>query len=267
MTVLKGGLTRQSDTAHVINPSGKGAFVLVCEHASNHIPPEYDNLGISANLRDSHIAWDIGAVEVAQEMSTLLDSPLIVQDISRLVIDCNRPPMSDDATPVKSEIYPVPGNANLSEDERRQRARRYYEPFCTMLSELLKERLVSGQLCALLTVHSFSPIYNGKRRDTDIGLIDHDDPRFADAVFSLLCGGVTDGVTVHRNAPYSQRDGVTHTLLKHAKSRGLLHVMIEIRNNLISVASEQNAMAKYLVTAVQEALIEFVPSIAPTARV
>lgn len=260
--IIKKNLARQDGeaVARMINPMGKGAFVLVCEHASNYIPPEYDGLGLSADLQDSHIAWDPGAVEVAQKMSALLDSPLVVQDVSRLVIDCNRPPMSDDATPVKSEIHPVPGNVGLSEAERRRRAQQYYEPFCTLLSELLKERLSRGQLHVLLTVHSFSPVYKRVRRDTGIGLIDHDDPRFADAIFTRLCDGAAGDVVVQRNAPYSQSDGVTHTLSLHAKSCGLLHVMIEIRNNLITSAGEQTAMAQQLAAAAQEALVEFVPT-------
>lgn len=250
--------------AHVINPSGKGAFVLACEHASNYIPPEYDNLGLSADLQDSHIAWDPGAVEVAREMSALLDSPLVLQGVSRLVIDCNRSPMSDAATPAQSEIHPVPGNVGLSEDERRRRVRRYYEPFRELLSALLKEHAARGRLCALLTVHSFSPVYHGVRRDTGIGLIDHGDPRFADAVFARL-DGAAEGVAVRRNVPYSDSDGVTHTLSLHAKSHGLLHVMLEVRNDLITAAADQTRMARVLADAARRASEDFGFAAAPAA--
>lgn len=81
----------------VINPSGQGRFVLVCEHASNAIPEEYADLGLDGAALESHIAWDPGALEVAISMSGSFDAPLVAQNISRLVYDCNRPPMADDA--------------------------------------------------------------------------------------------------------------------------------------------------------------------------
>ena len=80
------------DAAELINPMGKAPAVLICEHASNVIPNSLDNLGLNAEDKVSHVAWDIGAYNMSRRMSELLDAPLIASKISRLVYDCNRAP-------------------------------------------------------------------------------------------------------------------------------------------------------------------------------
>lgn len=236
--------------AAVENSAGAGRFVLACEHASNYIPPEMTDLGLDGGALQSHIAWDPGALDVAREMARLLDSPLAVSRVSRLVYDCNRAPMTAGAIPEKSEIYRIPGNEGLSADQRMQRERLFYEPFRAALAGALDERM--ARFPVLLTVHSFSPVYAGERRDMDIGLIDHGDARFALAMFGAMRGKTR--FIVRRNAPYCREDGVTHTLEAHAAARGLLNVMIEVRSDLIVSPDERRKMAEWLAGCAQAAL-------------
>jgi len=226
----------------VENPSGSGPWVLVCEHAGKWIPPEFGDLGLAPELLTSHIAWDPGALAVARAVSRILDAPLVAQLTSRLIYDCNRPPVSDGAMPEVSEVHRVPGNAGLSPAQRDGRTRSVYFPFRdTVAASIDRQCAVAGDI-AVVTVHSFTPVYKGLRRDVEVGILHDTDTRLADA---MLAAAATD-LVVRRNEPYGPADGVTHTLRTHALPRGLANVMIEVRNDLIADAGSQDAMAQRL---------------------
>jgi predicted N-formylglutamate amidohydrolase len=230
------------------NPGGGSSIVLVCEHASNRIPTEYNNLGLDDATRTSHIAWDPGASAVAGALSTLLDAKLVQSTISRLVYDCNRPPEAADCIPAKSEIYEVPGNQWLQDDDRAHRVDMAYRPF----QRLLARTLESISEPALVTIHSFTPIYFGARRATEIGILHDADSRLADEMLRISADTLPG--LVERNRPYGPADGVTHTLKEHAIEKGRLNVMIEIRNDLIATSAQQEEMAKAVGKALAMAL-------------
>lgn len=235
---------RMREVVEEINPAGAGDVLLVCEHASNFIPPRFDHLGLPEDLRASHIAWDPGALPVALALSAALDAPLIAQKISRLVYDCNRPPDAQSAVPAVSEIHAVPGNANLSAEERQERVTGYYEPFRTALDAAISRRLKAGRPPVIVTIHSFTPLYKGASRDVEIGILHDVDARLADAMLEAARGETR--FDVRRNAPYGPEDGVTHTLREHAVARGLMNVMIEIRNDLLLEPAGQEQAADWL---------------------
>jgi predicted N-formylglutamate amidohydrolase len=245
--VLKDGPT-PDDVVAVINPAGTGRVVLVCEHAANAIPPEFKELGLNEHALQSHIAWDLGALAVAKAMAARLDAPLVAQRVSRLVYDCNRSPNAPDAIPDISEYQKIPGNVGLSAADRLARTVRYYAPFCDALSACLEKRVSP----VLITVHSFTPVYKGQRRDVEIGILHDRDSRLADEI--LKCAGRNSERKVMRNLPYGPEDGVTFTLVRHALPYGLLNVMIEIRNDLIADENGQQAMALRLSEYVTNAL-------------
>jgi len=236
----------------VVNRGGAGPFVLACDHASNAIPPEFDNLGLDPTLLTAHIAWDPGAKGVALEMARLLDAPLVLPRVSRLVHDCNRPLGSEDATPVTSEIHEIPGNRGLTAEQREERGRRFYAPYHEALSDVIAGRVDIGCEPILVTVHSFTPVYKGKTRDVELGILHDDDPRFASALLDVARNHRE--LMAGRNQPYGPEDGVTHTLRRHALPLGLLNVMIEIRNDLIADGPAQVTMAERLSGYLQEAL-------------
>lgn len=241
--IVASGLPR-TDPVDVVNPAGRGGFVLVCEHAGNFIPPEMHDLGLGPGLTTSHIAWDPGALPVAREMSRLLDAPLVAQRMSRLMYDCNRPPEAESAIPEISEIHPVPGNVGLTPAARQARVDTIYVPFCATLAACIEGRTAAGEAPVIVTVHSFTPVYKGVRRELDIGILHDTDTRIADAM--LRCAEADDDVVVRRNEPYGPEDGVTHTLRMQALPRGLANVMIEVRNDLIRDGGSQQAMAARL---------------------
>lgn len=225
------------------NPAAPGAAVVVCEHAAHRLPAALGDLGLPPDLLTAHIAWDPGALAVAEGLAAALDAPLVAARFSRLAYDCNRPPEAPDAVAARSEMHAIPGNAALGAAARAARARAIYEPFRDTLAGLLDRRAAEGRATALITVHSFTPRWMGTPRTVEIGVLHDADARLADVLLARLAA---EPVRVARNAPYGPADGVTHTLRAHALARGLPNVMLEIRNDLISAAPAQAAMAAML---------------------
>lgn len=216
----------------VTNHKGGGRVILACEHASRFVPPFLDGLGLDPKAALSHAAWDIGALYVAKGLAKRLDAPLVAGRISRLVYDCNRPPHADDAIPARSEAFDVPGNHDLTEADRASRVTHVYDPFHDALSAVIAERQNPS---VLVTMHSFTPIYNGKHREVELGLLHGTDDRLARSM--LVHTGQTGWLSA-LNQPYGPKDGVLHTLDRHAIPAGLLNVMIELRNDLLLEPSD-----------------------------
>lgn len=231
----------------VLNAKASSPIVLVCEHASAFIPEVFEGLGVTGEALTSHVAWDPGALALANRMAEHLDAVLVAAKTSRLVYDCNRPPDAPDAMPARSEIVDVPGNANLSAAQKADRVANYYAPFRAAVSDILGARRDP----VLITVHSFTRVYHGQPREVEIGVLHDADARLADALLS------NDGMAnqnVQRNEPYGPDDGVTHTLQEHALPGGLLNVMLEVRNDLIADTASQTVMADRLSTWIEQAL-------------
>ncbi|MFD2740310.1 N-formylglutamate amidohydrolase [Sulfitobacter aestuarii] len=239
---------RSHDIVEVYWAGAPGDLVLVCEHASAYIPPELHRLGLSDQDRYSHAAWDPGARGVALRMAELLDSVLVAGGVSRLVYDCNRPPEAPDAVPARSELIAVPGNVGLSAAARASRVATYYQPFRDALAREVAARTAP----VIVTIHSFTPVYNNQPREVEIGLLHDSDARLADAM--LACAAEHTRHDVQRNAPYGPQDGVTHTLRAHALGMGHLNVMIEIRNDLIASEAQQRSFGDLLAEWLTDAL-------------
>lgn len=240
------------ESVEVINPSGDGLFLLVCEHASNFIPAELNHLGLDEDALESHIAWDPGARDVAVKLSALLDAPLVAPQISRLVYDCNRPPHNESAVTEKSENTTIPGNSGLSSEDRAQRNQRFFLPFNEALDGVIQRKIAQGIKPVLITIHSFTPLYDGVHRDTEIGFIHDRDTRLADEMLGIAA--TTAAYRVGRNTPYGPSDGVTQTLIAHALPHNLLNVMVEIRNDLIGDAEGCAGMAEWVAMLVKRSV-------------
>jgi predicted N-formylglutamate amidohydrolase len=232
------------DAVRVSNRAGSSPFVIVCEHASNYLPPPYGLLGLEPADMLRHIAWDPGALPVATRMAGLLDAALVQSCISRLAIDCNRPLDAPDLIPALSETTGIPGNADLTAARRAERIALSWQPFHDAVEALVGERLASGLDTWLVSIHSFTPVYKGVARPWEIGVIHDVDERIS---APLIAGLKKLGrFTVGDNQPYSPADRVYFTLERHARSRGLPCAMIEIRNDEIADAQGQGFWAECL---------------------
>lgn len=233
------------------NGEAAGPFLFVCEHASNAIPAAFGDLGLDAAARVAHVAWDPGALGLARALADLLESPLVAAAVSRLVYDCNRPPDSPGAFAERSEVFEIPGNLGLDPEARVIRTEQVYLPFQAALTGQLARMLARGRRPVLVTVHSFSPLWFGQKREVEFGIIHDTDASFAEALFHAARDLP---LRVALNQPYSAADGVAHTLRLHATPHGLPHAMLEIRNDLLADEAAQQALAGQLAPALTQAL-------------
>ncbi len=230
-------------------PQGRSHFVIVVDHASARIPRRLNTLGLPAGELKRHIAWDIGALAVAMRVSEALDAPLIAQNYSRLVIDCNRDPKVATSIPLISESSEIPGNAHLSPQEIETRRVEIFEPYHARIRALLDERKASGQLTILVAQHSMTDCYKGVRREMHAAILYNRDRRFAGLMLDALRR--EPGLQIADNQPYFVSDETDFTVPRHAEARGLPHVEIELRQDLIADEAGQAAWAARLTQALQ----------------
>jgi predicted N-formylglutamate amidohydrolase len=225
-------------------PQGRSEFLLVCDHASRLVPQSLDSLGLDETQLDSHIAWDIGAAEVARRLSTALDATLLLQSYSRLVIDCNRPPGSASSMPPRSEYVQIAANESLTAAAKAARLAEIFTPYHEAISTVLDRRRHAGTRTLLVSMHSFTPVYLGQPRPWKIGLMYRKDQRLGRALLELL----RQDASLHagENLPYAIGDNTDYTIPVHGEARGLPHVGIEIRQDLISDTPGQQEWATRL---------------------
>jgi predicted N-formylglutamate amidohydrolase len=238
------------------NPEGKGPFVIVCDHASNRIPEDYSSFAFEEDSLLTHIAWDPGALGVARRLSRQLDAPLLWPDVSRLVIDCNRAPDADSLIVTVSEGRNVDANRGLSEEERARRLELIHAAYHDAIDATLARRRAARLPTALVAVHSYTPVFLGRARPWQVGILFDHDRRLADCLIQGL--GADPALNVGVNEPYSPADQVYYTVGRHAGRWRLPGVMIEIRNDEIAEAAGQLRWADRLaglLTAAQASLI------------
>ena len=170
----------------VTNADGASPYVLVCDHASNFLPAEFGTLGLDAGDLSRHIAWDPGALPVSRFMADALDAPLIESCISRLIIDCNRPLNASNLIPSVSETTSIPGNVNISPEEKQARIDIAWRPFHAAIEQVVDKRLVAGRETRLVSIHSYTPVYMGVSRPWHVGIIHDEDRRIADPLLKGL---------------------------------------------------------------------------------
>ena len=235
---------RERSLIVVENAEGSGPFVFVCDHASNRIPKEFKSFGFAEDALATHIAWDPGALGVARHLSARFDGPLFWPDVSRLVLDCNRPPNAKSLIVIESEGRPVPANRALTDAERSRRLQDIHSPYHAAIDECLRRRIAGRQPTALIAIHSYTPIYLGQARPWHVGIVFAEDRRMADVLISGL--KADPALTVGINEPYSPADQVYYTVERHAGARNLPAAMIEIRNDEIGDEAGQRKWADRL---------------------
>ena len=256
MNVMSESLLAADEPAPVTvyNAGGRSPFLLVGDHAGNSMPRALGRLGVAAADCERHIAWDIGIAGLGRLLADALEATLIEQNYSRLVIDCNRPPGSAASIPEVSELTPIPGNVGLSEAEKAARADAIFRPYHERIAAELDRRRQAGRPAALIALHSFTPVFKGAARPWDAAVLYNRDPRLARRVLALL--GHEAGLTVGDNEPYFVSDTTDYTIPVHGERRGLPHVLIEVRQDLVTDENGQRAWALILARALPRAYRE-----------
>ena len=220
------------------NPQGPSQLLLVCDHASRNFPAAMNKLGLDDIALDRHIAWDIGAGQVTRLLAQRFGGPAVLAGYSRLIVDYNRKLDDPTAFPEISDGIVVPGNQGLSEEDKIRRVISFYEPYHDAVAARIELALESGIVPAVISIHSFTPTFAGRSRHWKIGVLWDTDPRIPVPFIQGMAERV-GADCVGDNEPYSGRDPHDFTIDNHAETRGLPHMSIEIRQNLID--SEEGA--------------------------
>ena len=257
---LNNNLLLTSDDPHpveIFRVENSSPVLIVCDHAGNAVPKNLQQLMPKPEDMNRHIAIDVGARTVAQIVARALNSNLIMQRYSRLVIDMNRPLDSPELCPEVSDGTPVPFNQNLTDNQKKSRVAEIFETYHNSIAGVLGES--ENPPKALVAIHSFTP-----------RLRDHP-PRFWH--FDLISRAAVDLALELKdflqskrpeynygvNEIFSVSDSSDYTLRTHAENRGLLGLSIETRNDLLTSDTDVKNWADLLANGLQAIFTNRIP--------
>ncbi len=220
-----------------------GGLLLLCDHASNALPPAYGRLGLPESEFERHIAYDIGARRATEVMAEALGAPALLTTFSRLLIDPNRGGHDPTLVMRLSDGAIVPGNARIDEAEVDHRRRTFFQPYHDAIAETLHGMAATGIVPAIVSMHSFTPFWKDVPRPWHIGLLWDNDPRLAAPLFDALKAEPDLQPWIDKvgdNEPY---DGALpgDTIDTHATRNGYANVLIEVRQDLMATDAAAEA--------------------------
>lgn len=243
-------LLREDDAPvyELLCEAGESPFLLTADHAGRLIPTALGDMGLSQAEMDRHIAWDIGIAAVTRRLSEALGATAILQNYSRVVVDCNRNPTWASAFPEVSEATRIPGNEGLDEAGKGARRAAIFEPYHSMIRRLIRQR----ERTVYVAMHSFTPVYLAEARPMQVAVLYNRIPRLSRIMADLLRN--EGGLVVGENAPYRVSDESDYGVPVHAEQNGLDYLEIEIRQDLIANEAGQEEWARRLARLLPEAL-------------
>lgn len=212
--------------------SGAGAdLCLLAEHASERMPAGWSWPDPDRRLHGTHWSHDLGVAPLVRELAAALDAPATLADFTRLLVDPNR----ESSSPTLFREYadgPVLLNAHLDEEERARRIEACYLPYHDAVDAMLAE--CPAPIC--LSVHSFTPVYEGQARTLEVGVLFDTD----DALGELALRCFQDvGFRAEANEPYSGKLGMAFSVERHAARHGRRPVELEVRQDLAVLPEER----------------------------
>ncbi|MGJ4804518.1 N-formylglutamate amidohydrolase [Luteimonas sp. SDU82] len=228
----------------VLRADAASPWLLIADHAGQAVPAALSRLGLPQHELDRHIGWDIGIAGVTARLAERLDACAILQAYSRLVIDCNRPLDAPGSIVERSDGTEVPGNAGIHASARQRRIDAIFRPYHARIAVELDRRAAAGRPTLLVAMHSFTPEMGGHRRPWHAGVLYQRDTRMAHALLDALRD--EGDLVVGDNEPYAVSDATDYAIPVHAERRGLPHVELEIRQDLIADTRGQQAWADRL---------------------
>lgn len=230
-----------------INAGAAKPLVITCDHASNALPSGYGTLGLEAHHLDRHIAWDPGAGNVARRLSRLFDATAILCGFSRLLIDANRGDGDPTQVAAISDKTVISGNAGLADTEHERRRTLYHGPYHDAVTGEIERHIAEKRVPVVLAVHSFSPAIRGEAKPWHLGFLWDRDERLARPLVEHFSEDAD--VEVGDNQPYSGRIP-GDSMHRHGTMRGLPHILVEFRQDLIADDSGVRAWAERVYRAI-----------------
>jgi len=244
--------TKSVGTEHAyefLRGSEHSDVLLVCDHASNRIPIEFNQLAVNEENMRRHIAYDIGAASVARKLAKRLQAPLVLAGFSRLLVDPNRFPEDPGSIPDCSDGTVIPGNRDLSDAEREHRYQRFFYPYHQTVDTQLKYFQSRSIVPLVISVHSFTPVMGGIQRPWHVGVLWDKDDRVAKPLLASLRHETS--LHVGDNKPYHAKEPVGYTMEWHIERAGLPHALLEIRQDLIADEGGASEWAERLANALE----------------
>ena len=236
---------------YVLNAVSEVPILLVCDHASCRFPESLGDMGLDPFARRCHLAIDIGASALTECLSDSLGVTAVLAQYSRLVVDCNRELLDPGAFLEFGDGIVVPGNRNLRQRDKDDRAEAIYWPYHDAIKQQIKRLKSIGPPPAFISTHSFTPVLNGESRPWQVGILWDADSRLSDVIIEEFRAA---GFDTGDNEPYSGKAPQDFTVDHHAEPIGLPHVGIEVRQDLIADVAGIESIA-----AVMHKIIESIP--------
>lgn len=234
-----------------MSATGTRDVLISCEHASSHVPAKWSDVINPADpVLSSHEGLDIGAAELASDIHRYLGGTLMLAGQSRLLIDLNR------------SAHNYRRFSRFSRTLQRARKKALQETFHDPYWAEIRNVLARHPALFHLSVHSFTPTWNGARRSTDIGLLPltsaADVRQLAHRWKPLLRAALPD-LRVHINQPYTgNQDGLIRQLMIQRPDSGYLGIEIEVSQGII--AARKEALATAIASSVCELVMLTPPS-------
>lgn len=213
----------------VINANSMNPLILTCEHASSYIPEKYQNLGLSAEQLDTHIARDKGCAALTEKLSASLNCTAFLANYSRLLIDYNRREHEDSLILEQSDGVVIDGNSNLTVQEKQYRIENYHRPYYQAIFAKISDLRARGIMPMILSIHGFTPqLKGGMFRPWNAGILYVRENPLA---LRLLEGlQKYSELKVDANVPYDMRQYNTGAAAICGEDIGLENAVIEIRD-------------------------------------
>ena len=213
----------------VLNENSNCELIITVEHASNNIPDEYNNLGLSKDKLSTHIARDKGVKEIAEILAKKIGCFAIMGNYSRLLVDLNRRENEEELIVKVSDKVVVPHNQNVDETERKKRLEKYYFPYYAKIEKQITHLQSLGKKPLFFSIHSYTPkLQDGDFRPWQAGILWHKKTKLADFMYEKL---QRTNKVVGENVPYDLRKYNTGTVIVCGEEKGFDYALIEIRDD------------------------------------
>lgn len=210
---------------NIINPQHTGAFLFTAEHASAKIPAPTNE--VDRHLLSTHWGYDIGVLPLLEQLCAAHHSQGIHTNYSRLWIDANRSPNQEGLIKTHVEEKALSFNQSLTPQERHHRLNQVHEAYHQAISSSIRTHQSAPLLVSL---HSFTPIWNDHIRTMDIGVLFDRDEELAHICTQLLR---EEGFFVEENKPYSGKQGLIYAAHRHGVAHKIPYIELEFNQSII----------------------------------